>query len=133
MSNKLRHIGTRVDESFYEKIKQHVHSLDVSISDFVRTAVEQTLAGPPTDVKSIESVISVFREQLSAKDEQIAHLHQLLAMGGKERERLAEQLDRSNLQLEDLRTPRTAWQRIRAIFAPEPGARRSEPADETGR
>ena len=60
-------------------------------------------------------------QQIQIKDEQIEHLHQLLAMEKKTASEVLEHFDRAQLQLEDLRNKRTMWQRIKTVFAPSMG------------
>ena len=117
----MKQFCVRVNEELYEKVRQRAETSGIKLSDFLRDAIIKACEESDADAMQSHNVIPVLENQLAAKDEQIAHLHQLLAMGGKERERLAEQLQRTNLQLEDLRKPQTAWQRIKAVFAAESG------------
>ena len=50
-ANKMRYIGTRVDNTLHEKIEQYREEHGLSMSEFMRTSVEQMFAQPQTNGK----------------------------------------------------------------------------------
>ena len=50
-ANKMRYIGTRVDNGLHEKIEQYREEHGLSMSEFMRTSVEQMFAQPQTNGK----------------------------------------------------------------------------------
>ena len=116
--------GVRISDVLYERIRQQAKSRNLSLSDFIRDAVEQVLNnveqnephhhngnGSSPAYAMLHEQLQVKDEQLLKKDAQIEQLHQLMAMGHKERETLASQLNDTHLQLEDLRQ-RNWWKRL---------------------
>lgn len=101
----------RVSQEIYEQMKSTAESENVSLSDFIRTAVIHALDdnGEPADV-SDERLAGVLQVQLTEKDEQIRELHQLLAVQSKTTAALTEQLDTSRQMIEDMRRP--WWRRM---------------------
>lgn len=101
----------RVSNEFYEKMKVAAEAGNMSLSDFIRTAVERALSnnGQPSDIRS-ESLTAVLREQIQEKDEQIRELHQLLGITQKNLGEISQQLDRATRQLEDQRKRLVWWQ-----------------------
>jgi len=63
----------------------------------------------------LQEIISEKDRQIESQAQQIDHLTQVIAMSQKNITLLAEQLDGSKQQLEDLRN-RTVWQRVKAVF-----------------
>ena len=96
--------STRVSDSFYERVKDEASYRDVSVSDFIRRAIEIAVdGGLQTENKSsdatLQQTLDVLRSELGQKNEQISQLHQLVAMSQKHSDDL----------LEDLRKPRSWW------------------------
>jgi predicted CopG family antitoxin len=106
--------STRVSDDFYERIKDEATDRDLSVSDFIRQAIEAAVdeglqtEDKPKDTAS-QQTLALLISELEKKNAQIDQLHQLMAMDKQERERLAQQLNRAHLQLEDLRKPRRWW------------------------
>lgn len=127
MSNEIKLVGFRAQIQYHEKIKAHADAIGMSVSDFLRDAVEQALNGVKSGVKSD---FAVLEKQLDVKDQQIADLSRQLEDGSRRHEQtqrgseeaakrsdmllaqMTQQLDRSQLQLEDMRRRRSWWQRL---------------------
>ena len=146
-ANKMRYIGTRVDNTLHEKIEQYLEGHGLSMSEFMRTSVEQMFAEPQTNGKHSladsqtngDQGINALTEQLQTKDAQLQRKDEQLealqtelseARRGSEEAakrsdmllaQMTQQLDRAHLQLQDLRGCRTVWQRIKAVFVAESG------------
>ncbi len=91
------------------------------------------------DIDATTDVPADFQQLLNEKDalveqlkSEIEHLRQVLAETQRQLEesssrsdtiilQLTQQLDRTHLQLEDLRKQRSVWQRIRAVFVEQHG------------
>ena len=102
----------------------------MSVSDILRHAVDQMLDdiqhqsnGHPTphgesltvldgELERVHHQLTEKDEQLREKDQQISQLHQLLAMKEKNLATFGEQLDRTTLQLEDLRHQKGWFKRL---------------------
>jgi predicted CopG family antitoxin len=123
----------RIADDIYEHLKQEAAAQGISISDFIRNAIEQALhtVAQPTRSENIdvlqrqlaerEDEVQYLRQELSAtrqntevqlttkdeqlqtKDEQISELHKLVAMAQTTANELTQQLKSTSLQLEDLR------------------------------
>ena len=116
MSEAMKVTTVRMPVELHEKVKEHADSQGLSISDVVRDAVVTAYDNQEkSDSKEIQ-MYSALLQQIQIKDEQIEHLHQLLAMEKKTASEVLEHFDRAQLQLEDLRNKRTMWQRIKAVF-----------------
>ena len=50
-ANKMRYIGTRVDSTLHERIEQYREEHSLSMSEFMRTSVEQMFAETQTNGK----------------------------------------------------------------------------------
>ena len=78
-ANKMRYIGTRVDTDLHEKIEQYCEEHGLSMSELMRTSVEQMFAEPQTNGKHSlvdaqtngEQGIHALTEQLQIKDSQL--------------------------------------------------------------
>jgi negative regulator of replication initiation len=152
MSNKPKYIGTRVDDELHDKIRHRADAQGISVSDFLRFAVEQALASENTADDTPEPVnvlreqlqaetenaqflrqeltalrqshsdhlsekerhIEQLREELAIKNTQIEELHKLVAMAQSTGAELTKQLDRTQLQLQDVqqREQRSFWQKL---------------------
>ena len=96
----------RVTDEFYEKIKNAAATKKTSVSDFIRSCVEQEIDNDRQVSNTVDpATIEIFHSQLKEKDKQIDQLHQIVAMGHQEREDL-------NRQLEDTRHRPSFWQRL---------------------
>ena len=142
---EVKMVTVRMPLALYDKIKTDAESRSASISDVIRDAVVKRYESPrqddtPAYEQYIQPVEQVFQtlskqleikdeqlktqlaaktEQIQTKDQQIDQLHQLLAMKEKSVDEALAQLNRANLQLEDLRKPRTMWQKVKATFVPQ--------------
>ena len=89
MSNKMKHLGTRVDEAFYDQVKVHAEGMDMSISEFVRVAVEQIsvnrkgnrqqvsadlLTDVPQTVATLSNQLELKDQQLERKEKQLEQI-----------------------------------------------------------
>ena len=129
--------SVRINEELYDRIKTISKSKQLSISDFIRNAVEhvlqieeQGIEQRVTDIEQnafdvLQTQLKLLHDQIQAKDdnteqllaqlqqkdEQISQLHQIVAMSQSHTNELTQQLDRAHLQLEDLRQKRPWWRR----------------------
>jgi len=137
-ANKMRYIGTRVDTELHEKIEQYLEEHGLSMSEFMRTSVEQmfeqtqtngkhSLAGTQTNgdqsIHALTEQLQIKDAQLQRKDEQLESMQTELSEArrgseeaGKRSDMLlaqvTSQLDRAQNQLEDFRTRPSFWQRV---------------------
>ena len=137
-ANKMRYIGTRVDTKLHEKIEQYLEEHGLSMSEFMRTSVEQmfeqtqtndkhSLAGTQTNgdqsIHALTEQLQIKDAQLQRKDEQLEAMQTELSEArrgseeaGKRSDMLlaqvTSQLDRAQNQLEDFRTRPSFWQRV---------------------
>ena len=126
MSNGIKTIGMKVSAEYHQKIKEKADSQGLSISDFIRDAVEyrfnevqppsEGLARVPTEV---QQVLEDYRHQLMVKDDQIKQTSEARSRSDMIIMQLTQQLDRANLQLEDMRERKTVWRRLKAVFVAE--------------
>jgi hypothetical protein len=137
----VKMVTVRMPLQLYNQVKNDADSRNASISDVVREAVVRRYEEPvPDDDNYIQPVkdlcealtkqlqtkdqqlhiqLEKQEQQLGTKDEQIQQLHQLLAMKEKSVEEALTQLNRAYLQIEQMRPPRTIWQKLKATFASE--------------
>lgn len=137
-AHKRRYIGTRVDTPLHEKINQYQQAHGVSMSDFMRTAIEQMFAAPQTKSKHSladmqtngEPGINALTEQLRTKDAQLQRKDKQLealqtelseARRGSEEAakrsdmllaQMSNQLELTQTQLEGSRARPSFWQRV---------------------
>ena len=117
MSDRVKLISFKAPIVLYNQIKSNALAEGISVSAYLRKSIEMRLDPGMADGNTeSDQSITAFVEQLQTKDTQIAQLHdqiqelhQLIAMGHKERDRLSEQLQHTTIQLEDLRQPNPAW------------------------
>ena len=139
MSHKSNFISTRIDNTLHQQVQTYLDKHSVSMSDFLRTAIENMLLIEITDsaqpITNRTQALSVLESQLAAKDtiieqlqsenahlrEQENHLTQVIAMSQKNIGALTEQLDDSRQLIEDMRQRRTVWQRVKGVFVAESG------------
>ena len=139
MSHKSNFISTRIDNTLHQQVQTYLDKHSVSMSDFLRTAIENMLLIEITDsaqpITNRTQALSVLESQLAAKDtiieqlqsenahlrEQENHLTQVIAMSQKNIGALTEQLDDSRQLIEDMRQRRTVWQRLKGVFVSETG------------
>ena len=130
MANKKKYIGTRVDSQLHEKIEQYLDKQGMSLSEFVRTSVEYSLAESQTDGKqpladeqTNHTAIEALTGQLTIKDSQIEHLQTELSQARQGSEEASErsdtiiaqmtkQLDGAQLMLADMRKRPVGWKRL---------------------
>jgi antitoxin component of RelBE/YafQ-DinJ toxin-antitoxin module len=104
----MRQFNVRVSDDLYEQARAAALASGITLSDFVRDVVSQ--ACRKCDAPE---VLDLLRDELSHKNEQIDHLHQLLAIQSKTTAALAEQLDAHRTLIEDLRRRKPpVWKRI---------------------
>ena len=108
-----KNASIRMTIEFFERIQTAAKIQSLSVSDYIRDAVEQVLQNAEHDIEQRSTDIEreafrTLQTQLETKDEQIDHLQQLLAVSQKSIQQLAEQ---NHLLLEDTRK-RTWWKRI---------------------
>ena len=96
--------SARISDELHEKIQIESALAGISVSDFIRSAIDNEVNGriqenghPPSTENS--PAFALLSEQLKEKDQQISQLHQLVAMSQKHSDDL----------LEDLRKPRSWW------------------------
>ena len=137
-ANKMRYIGTRVDSDLHEKIEQYLEEHGLSMSEFMRTSIKHMFAQPQTNgkqsladsqtnreqgINALSEQLQIKDSQLQRKDEQLEALQTELSearRGGEEAGKrsdmllaqITSQLDRSQTQLEYLRTRPSLWQRV---------------------
>ena len=127
----LKTLGIRVAPEYYNSVRSYAKSHNLSLSDAIRNALDSSMqidsTEPKTEQIMLKEVSTTFQtalvsveKQLEQKDQQIEQLHQLLAMKEKSVDETLAQLNRANLQLEDLRKPQTMWQRMKATFVSQP-------------
>ena len=108
-----KNASIRMTIEFFERIQTAAKIQSLSVSDYIRDAVEQVLQNAEHDVEQRSTDIEreafrTLQTQLETKDEQIDHLQQLLAVSQKSIQQLAEQ---NQFLLEDTRR-RTWWKQI---------------------
>ena len=137
-ANKMRYIGTRVDSDLHEKIEQYLEEHGLSMSEFMRTSVEQMFTQPQTNSKqslaetqtnggpgihALTEQLQTKDVQLQRKDEQLETLQTELSEARRGSEeagkrsdmllaQITSQLDRAQNQLEDFRIRPSFWQRV---------------------
>jgi antitoxin component of RelBE/YafQ-DinJ toxin-antitoxin module len=102
----VRQFHARVETELYDQATEKAKTEGISLSDLIRKSVSQYVqngSSPSHTSEQDKETVGAFVRQLETKDEQIQQLHQLLAMGHQERDRLT-------LQIEDLRHKRYWWQ-----------------------
>ena len=122
MDGKPKHISVRVTPALYDQIQAKAEASGEKVAEFVRNHLRQichqTEATPQASPDSPD-VVDALCHQLTAKDEQINHLTQVVAMSQKNIAALTEQLDDSRQMIEDMRQRRTVWQRLKGVFVAE--------------
>ena len=126
-ANKMRYIGTRVDTKLHEKIEHYLEEHGLSMSEFMRTSVEQMFAEPQTNgeqgIHALTEQLQIKDAQLQRKDEQLETLQTELSDARRGSEEAAKrsdmllaqitsQLDRAQNQLEDFRTRPSLLERV---------------------
>ena len=102
----MRQFNVRVPDELYEQARVAALASGITLSDFVRDVVSQACRNGDAP-----EVLDLLRDELSHKNEQIDHLHQLLAMQTKTTAALTERLQ----AIEDMRRWNW-WQRLRRRF-----------------
>jgi len=119
MDGKLKHISVRVTLALYDQIQAKAEASGEKVAEFVRNHLRQICHQAKATPQVSPDVTEALCLQLTAKDEQIDHTHQVVAMSQKNIGALTEQLDDSRQMIEDMRQRRTVWQRIRGVFVAE--------------
>ncbi len=94
----MRQFNVRVPDDLYEQARVQSEAKGVTLSDFIRESVSQACRNGDAP-----EVLDLLRDELSHKNEQIDHLHQLLAIQSKTTAALTEQLDAHRALIEDMR------------------------------
>ena len=112
--------SVRFSNQDYERIKAQSEIESISVADMVRKLVGSALEAQRNGREAQDAqgedngtTTEALRDQLREKDQQISELHQLFAMKEKNLATFGEQLERAQLQLEDMRAKekRSWWQR----------------------
>ena len=127
MANDVKLIGFKAPIDFYEEVKAHAQERGMSLSGLLRYAVKQILteANPPAamggtgaevGLKTLTDQLQVKDEYLREKDRQIERLQSDLSEQSKRHDtivlQMTQQLDRANVQIEDLRVKKPFFQRV---------------------
>ena len=126
----MKQFSVRVNDELYHKAQIKAQNVGVSLSNFVRDAVVQACDnGGANDVPSngmlqlLRDELNTLRDELSTKNTQIdrkeTQLEQLQSDISEQSKRhdmivaqMTQQLERANLQLEDMRQRPSFWQRL---------------------
>jgi hypothetical protein len=126
----MKQFSVRVNDELYQKAHTVAQEAGVSLSDFVRDAVVQACdSGGATEIATPEILnllrdeLHTLRDELSTKNSQLdrkeTQLEQLQADNSEQSKRhdmivaqMTQQLERANLQLEDMRQRPSFWQRL---------------------
>lgn len=100
MSNKPKYIGTRVDDELHNRIKHGAESQGISVSDFLRFAVEQALDTSSTLDPELES-LDVLRDLTQVQKEQVEFLRQELSTAQESKDTHLSVKDRQIESLQD--------------------------------
>jgi negative regulator of replication initiation len=123
----MKHISIRVPDELYHNVVSKADEASESLSNFVRTVVQQTCENGHTNGSDNHPALEILCDQLRAKDAQIAELTTEVSESRKRSDtiiaQMTTQIDRANLQLEDLRTRKSWWQRL---VGSETSTRRNE-------
>lgn len=104
----MRQFNVRVQDDLYEQARVAAEVKGITLSDFIRDSVSQACRNGDAPY-----VLDLLRDELSHKNEQIDHLHQLLAIQSKTTAALTEQLDAHRALIEDMRRRKPpVWKRI---------------------
>jgi len=119
----MAHLGLRIPNELHDQVKAVAQEQDISVSDYVRTAVEQVLHGVKSESNSVSQ--SLYKEQLAGKEREIEFLRQELTAVRQTLDEsvkrhdtivlsITQHLEQANLQLEDLRARhnRSWWQKL---------------------
>lgn len=116
----MRQLNIRIEDTLYESAKEKSSELSISLSDLIRNAIKHVcsngIADKPIEDDSpllpmLKQELDKLHNELATKNQQIEELHKLVAMAQSNAISLTDQLDRANLQLEDVRG-RSWWQRF---------------------
>lgn len=103
MDGKLKHISVRVTPELYNQIQAKAQESGEKVAEFVRNRLRQICQQTSATISESSLVVDMLCQQLAAKDEQIDHLTQVVAMSSKNIATLSEQLDTSRQMIEDMR------------------------------
>ena len=122
----MKHISIRLPEQLYEEVVDKSKEKSISVSEFARSVIASVLTQTNTSSpqQSIH-LIDTFTKQLKEKDNQISEANrrheetQRAAEDASKRHdtiilQMTEQLDRANLQIEDMRPKQNVnwWTRM---------------------
>lgn len=112
----MKHISIRVPDELYDKVIAKADEANGSLSNFVRTVVQQACENGHTNGSDNHPALEILCDQLHTKDAQIAELTTEVSESRRRSDtiiaQMTTQLDRANLQLEDSRTQKSWWQRL---------------------
>ena len=132
----MSRITIRFDAELYEQLQEMATKEEVAVAAIVRQAVSQFVTGqqpdsgqssaeeqPSADKVSrevqqiLQQQVDDLRTQLQIKDDQISELHQLIAMKEKTTQDVAQQLQDTRLQLEDIQRLKQMpwWKKLFAV------------------
>ena len=119
----------RCNQEFIDSVKSTAEKKQMSMSDFVRTAVLHFIgdASHPQSNASTETIyvlqtqVDTLHKQLETKDEQILQLHQLVAMSLRHSSDLVNQLEQTTKQLESQRQNGKWWRFFKRFRMPSSG------------
>ena len=125
----MKNASVKVSDELYQQIREYASSIEMSISDVFRRAVERLITEEEPEKHPVEPSKNLVESamtaltgqltekdkqlsekggQLQEKDKQISELHQLLAIQSKTTGQLTEQLEAVK-ELEDMRQRRSWW------------------------
>ena len=90
---------------------QNGKKFEINLEDLERTFSNEDDSKEESNEDS--NIVQILTQQIEEKDEQITELHQLLALAHKNIDSLTTQ---NQLLLEDMRKPKTAWQKLKTWF-----------------
>ena len=104
MATEVKLLATKVSLEYYAKVKETADASEKSIAAFLRMAVDEKINGDKPEINGQDEKLL---EQLKAKDEQIDHLQQIVAMAQQNVDKLSVTLgkltDQNQFLLEDKR------------------------------
>jgi antitoxin component of RelBE/YafQ-DinJ toxin-antitoxin module len=133
----MRNLCVRVDDATHEQVSQKAEEMAVSLSDFMRGALHamcnNDACNPEPESEELKSTMEILHSQLHVKDMQLeryqGQLEAFQMQLGEQSKRhdtivlqMTQQLDRANLQLEDLRQ-KQGW--FKRLFGKDGESRRS--------
>ncbi|MCH8293210.1 hypothetical protein IH992_19150 [Candidatus Poribacteria bacterium] len=120
-------VGVKIPLEIYEQMKNNADLAGISVSGFVRDSIEQRLNKGKTELNGglgeVKQVFNAFEDQLSTKDKQIEQLGSDLSKQSERHDMIVMQLSKTiesqqmqitdkTLMIEDLRQPKSFWNRL---------------------